>query len=270
MASIVRSGAWDLIGAARPSIADPFLPRKIDDGRLDEIRECIGCNICISKADTRRHLGCTQNPTAGEEFRRGWHPERFRRAANADQEALVVGGGPAGMECAMTLAKRGFDAGQTGRPRAADGRPHGDRHPSARARRVGPRGRPPDGAAAPAGRRAGLGHRTGRGGYPGEQRRHRRPGDRLQLVDRWPERLHSRPDPGRRRGVAARADAGAGRAGGQATAGRRPRRGIRRRGLLHGVGHRRAARPARAGTSSSSPATGWSRRSPTRRWRPTW
>ena len=109
MASIVRSGAWDLIGAARPSIADPFLPRKIDDGRLDEIRECIGCNICISKADTRRHLGCTQNPTAGEEFRRGWHPERFRRAANADQEALVVGGGPAGMECAITLAKRGFD-----------------------------------------------------------------------------------------------------------------------------------------------------------------
>jgi dimethylamine/trimethylamine dehydrogenase len=108
MAAIVRSGAWDLIGAARPSIADPFLPRKIDDGRLDEIRECIGCNVCISKADTRRHLGCTQNPTAGEEFRRGWHPERFRRAANADQKALIVGGGPAGMECAITLAKRGF------------------------------------------------------------------------------------------------------------------------------------------------------------------
>ena len=101
MAEIVRSGAWDLIGAARPSIADPFLPRKIDEGRLDEIRECIGCNICISKADTRRHIGCTQNATAGEEYRRGWHPERFARAANADYDALVVGGGPAGMECAI-------------------------------------------------------------------------------------------------------------------------------------------------------------------------
>jgi dimethylamine/trimethylamine dehydrogenase len=108
MERIVRSGAWDLIGAARPSIADPFLPAKIRDGRLDEIRECIGCNICISKADSRRHLGCTQNPTAGEEHRRGWHPERIPAAADRDQEALVIGAGPAGLECAITLARRGL------------------------------------------------------------------------------------------------------------------------------------------------------------------
>ena len=108
MERIVRSGAWDLIGAARPSIADPFLPTKIRDGRLDEIRECIGCNVCISKADDRRHLGCTQNPTAGEEHRRGWHPERVEPLENPDREALVIGAGPAGMECAVTLAKRGL------------------------------------------------------------------------------------------------------------------------------------------------------------------
>ncbi len=108
MERIVRSGAWDLIGAARPSIADPFLPQKIREGRLEEIRECIGCNICISKADTRRHLGCTQNPTAGEEYRRGWHPERVEPLADRDREALVVGAGPAGMECAITLARRGI------------------------------------------------------------------------------------------------------------------------------------------------------------------
>ena len=110
MASIVRSGAWDLIGAARPSIADPFLPQKIADGRTDEIRECTGSNVCIMKVDGFGHLGCIQNATAGEEHRRGWHPERFSVAANAEKGVLVVGAGPAGMECAVTLGRRGFEA----------------------------------------------------------------------------------------------------------------------------------------------------------------
>src|SRR6476646_5689512 len=108
MAEIIESGVWDLIGAARPNIADPWIPRKIDEGRIGDIRECIGCNMCISKGDNRRHIGCTQNATAGEEHRRGWHPERFDRAANADSEVLVVGAGPAGMECAMVLGRRGM------------------------------------------------------------------------------------------------------------------------------------------------------------------
>jgi dimethylamine/trimethylamine dehydrogenase len=109
MAEVVRSGAADLIGAARPSISDPFLPSKIEQGRYDEIRECIGCNACYSRSIWGRHLGCTQNATAGEEHRRGWHPERFDRARNADRSALVIGAGPAGMECAIVLAKRGLE-----------------------------------------------------------------------------------------------------------------------------------------------------------------
>jgi dimethylamine/trimethylamine dehydrogenase len=108
MAEVVRSGALDLIGAARPSIADPFLPRKIEEGRYGEVRECIGCNVCIAKSESGHHLGCTQNATAGEEYRRGWHPERFEAAANADRDVLVVGAGPAGLECAIVLGKRGL------------------------------------------------------------------------------------------------------------------------------------------------------------------
>ena len=108
MVEAIRSGALDLIGAARPSIADPFLPSKLEQGRYGEIRECIGCNVCISKSESGNHIGCTQNATAGEEHRRGWHPERFAPATNADRDVLVVGAGPAGLECAIVLAKRGL------------------------------------------------------------------------------------------------------------------------------------------------------------------
>ena len=108
MAEIVQSGVWDLIGAARPSISDPFLPKKIEEGLYGEIRECIGCNICAAGAEYANQIRCTQNATAGEEYRRGWHPERFERAENADRDVLVVGAGPAGLECAIVLGKRGF------------------------------------------------------------------------------------------------------------------------------------------------------------------
>jgi dimethylamine/trimethylamine dehydrogenase len=108
MARVIAEGELDVIGAARPSIADPFLPNKIKEGRVDEIRECIGCNICIARWERCLPIICTQNATSGEEFRRGWHPERFSQAANAENDVLVVGAGPAGMECAVVLAKRGM------------------------------------------------------------------------------------------------------------------------------------------------------------------
>jgi dimethylamine/trimethylamine dehydrogenase len=106
MVGQITRGVQDFIGAARPSIADPFLPRKIDQGREDEIRECIGCNICRSANNEASPLRCTQNPTMGEEWRRGWHPEIITQATTS-ASMLVVGGGPAGLEAALTLARRG-------------------------------------------------------------------------------------------------------------------------------------------------------------------
>ncbi len=75
MVDQVKRGILDFIGAARPSIADPFIPLKIDEGREEDIRECIGCNICRAQNNTGVPIRCTQNPTMGEEYRRGWHPE---------------------------------------------------------------------------------------------------------------------------------------------------------------------------------------------------
>jgi dimethylamine/trimethylamine dehydrogenase len=108
MVSQIRRGIMDFIGAARPSIADPFLPNKIAEGRIDEIRECIGCNICVSSDYTSTNLRCTQNPTMGEEWRRGWHPEIIP-PRNEDGSVLVVGAGPAGLEAALAAARRGCE-----------------------------------------------------------------------------------------------------------------------------------------------------------------
>ncbi len=108
MVSLIKKGVLDFIGAARPSIADPFLPNKIDQGRADEIRECIGCNMCVTADHLAVPLRCTQNPTMGEEWRKGWHPEKIE-AKGSDDKVLIVGAGPAGLECALSLGKRGYD-----------------------------------------------------------------------------------------------------------------------------------------------------------------
>ncbi len=103
----IRQGILDFIGAARPSIADPFLPKKIEEGRFEDIRECIGCNICVSGDMTGGISRCTQNTAFMEEWRKGWHPERAR-PKGPSSSVLVVGAGPTGLEAALQSARRGY------------------------------------------------------------------------------------------------------------------------------------------------------------------
>jgi len=121
MVSAIERGVMDLIGAARPSIADPFLPNKIKEGRHEDIRECIGCNICVT-GDTRFvPIRCTQNPSMGEEYRRGWHPEIIA-PKKSDDEIFIIGAGPAGLEAARALGQRGYRIILTDAQREAGGR----------------------------------------------------------------------------------------------------------------------------------------------------
>ncbi len=121
MVRVIKSGIMDFIGAARPAIADPFLPKKIENGRIDDIRECIGCNMCVSGNIQAVPIRCTQNPIVGEEWRRDWHPETVPPKGSDDQ-VLIVGGGPAGLEAARVLGERGYPVTLAEREKQLGGR----------------------------------------------------------------------------------------------------------------------------------------------------
>ena len=100
---ILREGDADLIGMARQLIADPELPNKVREGRLREVRPCIACNdACIYQVMQRDPIRCVSNPAAGRELRRG-----ALTPATTLRHVAVIGGGPAGLSAAVTLARRG-------------------------------------------------------------------------------------------------------------------------------------------------------------------
>jgi dimethylglycine catabolism A len=105
-ADILTAGEADLVGMTRAHIADPHLLAKARAGRSDDIRSCLACNQgCIGRIEQNLPLSCVVNPAAGLEAE--W--ERLEQAARAGvrHRVLVVGGGPAGLEAAVTAARLG-------------------------------------------------------------------------------------------------------------------------------------------------------------------
>ncbi|MFH1139091.1 MAG: FAD-dependent oxidoreductase [Pseudomonadota bacterium] len=98
----LRAGLADMICWGRPLIADPDLPNKVRDGRLDEAVYCIACNQgCFDSIFGGQSVHCVVNPLAGREG------ETTVKKTDAPKKVLVAGGGPAGMEFAVTAARRG-------------------------------------------------------------------------------------------------------------------------------------------------------------------
>jgi 2,4-dienoyl-CoA reductase-like NADH-dependent reductase (Old Yellow Enzyme family) len=100
---LLADGACDLVAMTRAILADPELPNKAREGRLGEIRHCVGANVCIGRRyGQHQPVACIYNPSAGRE--REMEPLATARPA---RRIVVVGGGPAGLEVARVAAERG-------------------------------------------------------------------------------------------------------------------------------------------------------------------
>jgi 2,4-dienoyl-CoA reductase-like NADH-dependent reductase (Old Yellow Enzyme family)/thioredoxin reductase len=100
-AQVVREGRVDLVALGRSLLADAYLPKKYQLGKPEEIAPCIACNECIAMEDRGWQLHCVINPLLSSEYLNPVKP------AAVPKKVLVVGGGPAGMQCAFTAAARG-------------------------------------------------------------------------------------------------------------------------------------------------------------------
>jgi len=99
---LLERGVTDLIAMGRPLLADPELPKKAREGRIDDIRKCIRCNQgCMDRMLMQQDITCLGNPLCGYE------KEREIKEASEKKKVMVIGGGPAGMEAARVAALRG-------------------------------------------------------------------------------------------------------------------------------------------------------------------
>jgi len=101
----IRDGVFDFWEVCRPLLADPELIHKAAEDRLDEVRRCVGSLNCLSRLFRDLPYTCTMNPALGHEV----EPEYHVTPTTVKKKIMVIGSGPAGMECAITAAKRGHE-----------------------------------------------------------------------------------------------------------------------------------------------------------------
>jgi 2,4-dienoyl-CoA reductase-like NADH-dependent reductase (Old Yellow Enzyme family)/thioredoxin reductase len=100
---IIKKGKADLVCIGRGLLADPEMPNKAKEGRLDDIRICIACNTCMESIFRRGRVECLVNPMLGREKEMAFHPAKLRK------KVMVIGGGPGGLNVAWVAARRGHD-----------------------------------------------------------------------------------------------------------------------------------------------------------------
>lgn len=101
---IIASGQADMVEIGRALVADPYLPKKALEGHADDINPCLRCYECFGATGQLEMIKCTVNPTQGQQLQLAEVKPALRK-----KKVLVLGGGPGGMEAAVTAAERGHD-----------------------------------------------------------------------------------------------------------------------------------------------------------------